>query len=246
MSDDDRRDDALDELLGAYALDAVDDLERRRLDEYLVANPAAREEVDEHRTVAALLAAGPEAPPAGLWDRIARSLDDAAPAPGPRLAGVLPPPRRRRWGAVLGVAAAAVVAVVAAVAITAAVVGDEPGPSSSAALAAAYEDARQAPGSRLATLVGEDQPFTADAVVLADGTGFLAADALPVLPETETWQLWGVYGDDDVISLGVLGNRPGLQTFSAHDGVLTLVVTRELAGGVVSSTSGAVLAGQLT
>jgi anti-sigma-K factor RskA len=245
MTDDGRRAEGLDELLGAYALDAVDDLERRRLDEYLAANPAARRELDEHRTVAALLASGAEAPPDGLWDRIARSLDDAAPAPGPRLAGVLPPPRRR-WGRVLGAAAAAVVAVVAAVAITAAVAGDDAGPGTTDALAAAYDDAQQAPGSRRATLVGEDQPFTADAVVLADGTGFLAADALPVLPETETWQLWGVYGDDDVISLGVLGNRPGLQTFSAHDGVLTLVVTREQAGGVVSSTSGAVLAGQLS
>ena len=48
-----------------------------------------------------------------------------------------------------------------------------------------------------------------------------------------------------MISLGVLGNRPDLQAFTAHDDVVSLVITREQAGGVVSSTSGAVLVGQL-
>ena len=246
MSDNGRRDDILDGLLGAYALDAVDDLERRRVDAYLAANPAARAEVESHREVAALLGSAGEAPPDGLWDRIIGSLDDTPPAPGPRLAEVLPPRRQHRLGAILGTAAAFVVAVVAGVAITVAVGrDDEATRSGDAALAQAYEDAQAAPGSRHATLAGDGQSFSADAVVRADGTGFLAADGLPVLPDTETWQLWGVYGDDDVISLGVLGSRPGLATFSADDGVLTLVVTRERAGGVVSSTSGAVIAGQL-
>ena len=35
----------LDELLGAYALDAVDDDERRRVDDYLEVNPRASAEV---------------------------------------------------------------------------------------------------------------------------------------------------------------------------------------------------------
>ena len=122
---------------------------------------------------------------------------------------------------------------------------DEPSLSGAAAIERAYDDAQRATGTRRTQLVSPDQPFHADAVVQADGTGFLAATDLPNLPDTETWQLWGVYGDEDVISLGVLGNRPGLQTFTAHDDVVSLVITRERAGGVVSSTSGAVLVGQL-
>jgi anti-sigma-K factor RskA len=244
---DERTHEPIDELLGAYALDAVDDLERHRVEAYLAANPAARAEVEAHREVAALLAVGSESPPEGLWDRIAGALEEPAPAPGPRLARVLPAVRRSRRRAVLGAIAAAVVAAAAAVVITVVVVGDDDDTQSSgAAIEKAYDDAASVPGARHAELTGEGTPFTADAIVLANGTGFLAASDLPELPDTETWQLWGVYGDDDVISLGVLGNRPGLQVFTAHDDLDSLVITREQAGGVVSSTTGAVLVGQLT
>ena len=81
--------------------------------------------------------------------------------------------------------------------------------------------------------------------MLPAGTGFLSAGDLPELPDTETYQLWGVYGDDDVISLGVLGNRPD-QAFTADDDVMALVITREQAGGVPQSVTGAVLVGELS
>jgi len=240
----DRPGDAMDDLLAAYALDAVDGDERRRVEAYLATSAPARAEVDRHRAVAALLPVGTERPPDGLWDRIAGALEEPAPAPGPRLAQVLPAaPARRRRGFV-GAAAAALVAAAAAVVVTVAVVRDD-GPAGDTPLAAAYEEALAAPEGRRAELVGDGQPFRADAVVLPDGTGFLAADELPALPDTETWQLWGVYGDDDVISLGVLGNRPGIEPFTAEDDVQTLVITREQAGGVMASTTGAVLAGEL-
>jgi anti-sigma-K factor RskA len=243
---DHRADDPIEELLGAYALDAVDDTERVHIEAYLAGNPRARAEVERHREVAALLAVGSERPPEGLWDRIAGALEEPAPAPGPRLARVLPmeqaPRRRRAW---FGGVAAAAAAVVAAVAVTAIVVDDDDRLTGDAAVAAAYDDALTSPEGRRTELVGEDQPFTADAVLLPNGTGYLSASDLPELPDTETWQLWGVYGDDDVISLGVLGNRPGVQPFTAHDDVQALVITREQAGGVPQSTTGAVLVGPL-
>lgn len=88
--------DDLDELLGAYALDAVDPQERQRVDEYLVHNPRARAEVEQHREVATMLSYTGAPAPAGLWDRIAEALDDRAPAPepGPELAKVMPLPHR--------------------------------------------------------------------------------------------------------------------------------------------------------
>jgi anti-sigma factor RsiW len=56
----------LDELLGAYALDAVSDEERQAIEEYLLVDPRARQEVAEHREVATLLAwtgtAAPDVP----------------------------------------------------------------------------------------------------------------------------------------------------------------------------------------
>ena len=71
MSTLDRRPDDIEELLGAYALDAVDDDERRLVEAYLATNPRARAEVDQHREVATLLAFGGADAPEGLWDRIA-------------------------------------------------------------------------------------------------------------------------------------------------------------------------------
>jgi len=235
----------MEELLGAYALDAVDEADRQRVEAYLAANPHARTEVERHREVASLLAVGSERPPDGLWDRIAGSLEETAPAPGPRLAQVMPidTARRRRRTLITAVGAAAAAAVVAVV-FTAAIVRDD-APAGDAAMVEAYADALGEPESRRTELVGEGQAFTADAVLLANGTGFLAAEELPELPDTETWQLWGVYGDEDVISLGVLGNRPDLQAFTAHDDIESLVITREQAGGVTQSTTGAVLAGPL-
>jgi anti-sigma-K factor RskA len=61
-----------------------------------------------------------------------------------------------------------------------------------------------------------------------------AIEALPALPDDETYQLWGVIGDQ-VISLGVLGHNPEIELFSAGAPVSQLVVTIEQAGGVVSN-----------
>ena len=80
----------IEALLGAYALDAVDDDERREIEEYLAQNPRARSEVDTHREVATLLAFSGAPAPEGLWDRIAGALEERAPEPGPELAKVLP------------------------------------------------------------------------------------------------------------------------------------------------------------
>ena len=246
MSDDRRPDDPIDELLGAYALDAVDEVERARVEAHLAVDRQARAEVASYREVAALLALGTERPPEGLWDRIAGALEEPPPAPGPRLAQVMPietAPSRRRTA--LRIAAAAAAAAVVAVAVTAVVVGGDDAGTGDATIAAACEDAFGAPGGRRTELVGDDPSFSAEAVLLPDGTGCLAAAQLTALPDTETWQLWGVYGDEDVISLGVLGSRPEVQTFTAHDDIRALVITRERAGGVPQSTTGAVLVGEL-
>src|ERR1700737_5388485 len=56
----------LEELLGAYALDAVDDDEREQVEAYLARTPEARSLAAEYRETAALLAHGGTEAPAGL------------------------------------------------------------------------------------------------------------------------------------------------------------------------------------
>lgn len=73
---DDPRHDELRALLGAYALDAVDPEETRAVEDHLRECPQCRAEVEQHRSVAALLGNVGASAPAGLWDRIAASLDE--------------------------------------------------------------------------------------------------------------------------------------------------------------------------
>src|SRR4051812_36552435 len=70
--------DEFTELLGAYALDAVDDDEREAIEAHLLSCPRCRAEVAEHREVAAFLSKGAPAPD-GVWDRIAAELSPPAP-----------------------------------------------------------------------------------------------------------------------------------------------------------------------
>jgi Anti-sigma-K factor rskA len=84
----------LDSLLGAYALDALDDIDRARVDRYLVTSPRARAEVDEHLHVAMMLgnSAGPA--PLALWDRIDKAVVETGRADTPFEAARLQSPRK--------------------------------------------------------------------------------------------------------------------------------------------------------
>ena len=55
------------ELLGAYVLDAVDDVERRRVENLLAIDPSARDEVERLRRVADKLGNAAEASTNHSW-----------------------------------------------------------------------------------------------------------------------------------------------------------------------------------
>ncbi|MCU4184157.1 anti-sigma factor [Acidiferrimicrobium sp. IK] len=67
-------------LLGAYALDAVAPDEAELVARHLEVCPRCRAEVQEHREVAGLLGYAGQEAPAGLWDRITASMQEAPPA----------------------------------------------------------------------------------------------------------------------------------------------------------------------
>src|SRR3954449_3338683 len=98
----------IEELLGAYALDAVDGDEQEAIEVHLRECPRCRAEVADHREVAALLAHGGQPAPDGIWDRIVDSLEEAPPRLN--LAPVAPLARRRGVGTRLAAAVAAVAA----------------------------------------------------------------------------------------------------------------------------------------
>lgn len=228
----------LDELLGAYALDAVDEVERARVDDYLSINPRAAMEVAEHREVATMLAYTGMGAPERIWDRIERELDasERAPEPGPELARVLEPRRpeqRARWARPVawagGVAAALIVGVVAVGVL------DDASGTESDPVQSAFESTLDDATSLRADLVAEGSDSAATGVLGQDGLGFVDASTLPRLDGDLTYQLWGVLADTgDVVSMGILGPDPTLETFTIDGDVDALAITIERIPGVIS------------
>lgn len=240
----------LEELLGAYALDAVAPEEADAVEVHLRECPRCRAEVVAHREVAASLAQVGSVAPAGVWERIAGSLEEAPPQLDmARVVALRPsrePVRPRQW-AVTAASIAAAAALVSGVlgvklvdqdrrlrTLTAAV---EAKSLESTALSALVDSS-----ARRVQLKALDDKLLGEAVMLADGTGYLLKSNLPALPADRTYQLWAVVGDAR-ISLGILGRQPAVAAFKAAAEVRALAITDEVAGGVTSTDKPPVVLG---
>jgi anti-sigma-K factor RskA len=225
----------LDELLGAYALDAVDADDRRRVEDYLAVNPRAAAEVQAHREVATMLAFSGMDAPDDLWGRITDEIGEQAPPPGPALASVLAldeHPRRRRRLASVAPWVMSAAAVLALVFVAFGPADDADAPNEP--LASAVEIARADRDSLVTTLVADGSDVSVEAVIDQDGHGYVVARDLPTLSDAETYQLWGVVENGDVISLGIFGPNPEIETFTVDATVSALAITIEQSPGVIS------------
>jgi hypothetical protein len=237
------------ELLGAYVLDAVDDVERRRVENLLASDPSARDEVEQLRLVADKLgnAAG-SAPPVQLWESIQLAID-AEPV-AQQTSGSTEPTSifsSKRYRSVNKpfLAAAAVLAVfVIGGAIFVGVGKDADAPSTIAAMTAMANDAASKPGSRTGFLSDPDQTMKVQVVADAQGHGYLMTDPLPALPENETYQLWAA-NNGTMISLGMLGSNPEMSLVPIDPSVTELALTREPINGSVAPTSDPMATGSL-
>jgi anti-sigma-K factor RskA len=244
----------LEELLGAYALDAVSGDERGQIERYLERSPRARAEVAELRETAALLAhAGGDAPE-GLWDRIEQSLGAEAPRlRPPSTPGVTPLGRAGRRGRVSAAAAvAAVAAAVTIVALSVQVVRQDDrldeltADAGSDGVLGAAEAASRDPDAREVSLTSNDGALEADLVYLPDGTGYLSEDNLPKLGSDRVYQLWALVGDGPrAISAGVLGADPKVVAFRFSGPVVGFSVTDEHEPGEDQPKGPAIVRGTL-
>lgn len=236
--------DEVAELLGVYALDAIDADDVVGIEDHLRDCARCRAEVAEHRETAALLAhASADAPPA-LWDRIAGSIDQ----PGdvvPFASRLGARPRRLRVmpsSALLAAAAALVIAVLGLQVRHQDQRIDSLSTAMASAPAAQLASAMAEPGSHVVELSTTDG-YHLPVVLTSAGRGFLQAAQLPALHKGETYQLWGIAGDQ-MVSVGVLGRDPGVIAFDA-DGYAELAITAEHAPGVVQSTKDPIASGDL-
>ncbi|HWE70160.1 MAG TPA: anti-sigma factor [Acidimicrobiales bacterium] len=237
----------IEELLGAYALDALEPEEKAQVEAHLRECIRCVIEVGQHHEVTGLLAnSGGDAsdelwhkiaerlnPPSSVpsWDRLAARLEpvpDARTDPEEQSAAVIPldqSRRRHRWmvrTASLVAAAAAVLAVVLGVQVDhlnhQVSALNSTGQSVSAAAQAALEN----PNTQRIQLT---PPATSSGpkgtsvtlVVGSSGTGYVFASSLAPLPANQTYQLWGAISGQ-LVSLGVLGPDPNVRAFTYDTG----------------------------
>ena len=234
----------LEELLGAYALDAVDDDEREQVEVYLSRNPEARSLVAEYRETAALLAHSSTDAPPGLWERIEQSLEEAPPklaTPPASAIGFGSRRARLRRRAAVAVGVAAAVFLVGALTVKVMQQDDRidelDRKARAGSVLAAAENASRDPRAERVSLSSTDGALEARVVYLPGGDGFLLQSNLRALPPDRTYQLWALMGGSSPerpISAGVLGPDPGITAFRVHGPVVGFAITDEQSPGVVS------------
>lgn len=253
----------IEELLGAFALDAVEQDEADEIVRHLDDCPRCRAEVVAHREVAGKLGnTGTEAP-SGLWDKIAETIAHDTPAlgehPGPaflrekRADGRAAAPgtvvpiftktRNRRRAVLAGVvtvAAAAVVVLAVSVGTLRTQVQNLQRALGRTGLSAAVAQAAIGP-HRTIQLTSDAHLPDATVIVGPTGSAYWVSSSLRSLPAGRTYQIWGL-NSGRIVSLGLVGPDPHHYAgFRLEASVRTLMVTAEPEGGAPAPT-GPVLA----
>ena len=253
----------IQELLGAYALDAVDGAEYEAVELHLRECPRCRAEVADHREVAALIGHGGAPAPEGVWDRIIGAIEPAAPEmrlelralepvdepPAPPVAPtdpvVVPFQRPSRSGLNRNVLVAAAAAIIVIALLGGVIIHLDNRVSTIQSQVAAAKlrdvagDALVDPQAKHLELKSQASDIVVPAALTKDGEGYLLASSTTPLPDDRTYQLWGVVGAN-TISLGTFPGGAQVVAFRVDPSVKALAVTEEQSGGVVSSKNDAV------
>ena len=239
----------IQELLGVYALDAVDPDEADLIEVHLRECPRCRAEVVAHRETAAVLAHSGSSAPPGVWERIAGNLEEAPPQLDLAKVVALKPRRRSIPLPIAAAVAAMAAAVIAVLGVQVDHLDDRTDGLEAALGSKGLDQAVQVAlfdeSARRVDLRSTDGVTLAQAVVRENGEAYFVPQALPALSAEETYQLWAII-DDQAVSVGVLGSHPGVSAFKvAGSGVTILAVTTEEAGGVISSKKTPLMMGTL-
>ena len=251
-------DGPIDDLLGAYALDAVDDDDRRRVEQFVAASPSGQREVDRMtRAIDQVVEAQADTSelsaelPADLWDRIADQLPPRLERlPGPEAPSKVVDELAVRRASRNARTARIVLSLAAAVIVVALGIGLVRRTSTTPVTSVAQQLEQQAdrvagqPGSHTAVLTGPDGAINVRVVIDDQGRGYVLPTGLPPLGSDRTYQLWSVDGGTP-ISLGLLGADPTVAVVGTGGSPSQLAITAEPASGSTGPTSNPVATGTL-
>jgi len=229
------RDPAWD-LLAPYALDAVDDLERRAVERLVASDDEARRTVAELRAVASTMVPDVE-PPAGLRAQVLARVEESAQEPVVEAGRPAARRRPRRW-AVAGIAAAAVVAIAVPTGVAVQQAHERSRLEAQAETVAGMladphaqlVTGTMSTGGDVSVLVSGDQVLFTGSGMAAAGTG-------------KDYQLWRSVDGKTMVSVGVVHAADGSAAvlFDAP-GDSVFAITVEPAGGSEQPTSDPVVA----
>ncbi|MDQ4052450.1 MAG: anti-sigma factor [Actinomycetota bacterium] len=190
-------------LSGAYAVDALDDLERAKFERHLSECPECQAEVASLRETSALLAdTAVVTPPASLRDNVLAGIGTVRPIPPPAPEREPEPARPRRWQALL-VAAAAVTAIGGGVAIVQP--WDEDSPS------VQLTATEQVLGADDAQRVVQEFADGARATVVVSkslGQSVIVPEGMAAPPPGKDYQLWYLQPGSGMVSAGLMPDDP--------------------------------------
>lgn len=230
------------ELLGAYALDAVDRDESHAIAAHVEECDECRNELAEHRAVVESIAGSDEESRRRVWSQIVATTTDTPVGRRP------PEPVDARTAPLVRLTALAAVALL--VMATGALIAlgqrrEQREVEDELAVARAALELFSDPEASRVELRSEDGRIALAAAIRPDGTGVVVADGLPELPGDRTYQLWMIT-EAGPVSSGVLGTKPGIVPITIPDRrASALAVTSERAGGARTPTLPIVASGPL-
>lgn len=182
-------------LSGAYALDALDELERARFDQHLSTCEDCRAEVAEMRETAALLAETTAvAPPASLRESVLSGITHIRPLPPEvRRPGVA----ERRWFPLLVAAALVIIAGFGAIVW-------QPWSAEDSQLTATEQVLQADDAKRITVDLGESGRATVVRSVSHNAAVIVAEDMAPA-PEGKVYELW-LWSGDKFVPAGLMPN----------------------------------------
>lgn len=226
----------IEDLLAAYAIDAVDVDERVEAERLLRQDPALWEIVAGHHEVMGFLAetveTAPSTPSPMVWEHIITTIEghaDVTPVFRPAA-----DERRNRWFSRAAIAFSAAALVVSGL-VAVVIVNDAPEDQ----LQVAVDELLRDPAAQVVTMAAPEGGSLESRVVIGDdGIGYIYADNLPDLGADRTYQLWAIVDGAEgqqIISAGIIGSDPDISPFQVTGDLVGLAITNEIAGGVVTS-----------